>query len=387
MNTLGKPLIMIVLTCGVLAGCSANSKPINSVNSPAATSNSTVTSPPITVEVFEVKSSVAGDELLIPAALSVDGTAIVLAQRDGTVTELRGQEGTRVVKGEVLAQFNDDDQRAHLRQTELEVSRLKVEEQQYEALIKVNRNELEREMSLAKEGLSSKRDVERAQYKVDQATSEYEKTRLATQAAQSRVEAVKIEIEKSTVRAPIAGIITHRHVSLGTSVARNDKLFEISQLSPLEVKFQLPQNEKGRLRPGQLVNLSLVNSGHIVAQARIRRIDPTANATSNTLGYLADVVGGSGLIPGLAVNVRIPRSAVGSTLWIPRAAFPAGADLRSGVASTVLVVDGDRCADRIVGMSTVEGDQVEVSSGLSAGDRVILAPPATLKAGDIVEVR
>jgi len=74
---------------------------------------------------------------------------------------------------------------------------------------------------------------------------------------------------------------------------------------PLEVKFQLPQTEKERLSPGRIVNLSRVDSDFLIARARIRRIDSVADATSNTLGYLADIVGGSGLMPGLAVNVHL----------------------------------------------------------------------------------
>jgi RND family efflux transporter MFP subunit len=375
--------IAFTCTC-LLAGCTAGSRTLAPNNSPSAANPS-----PIVVHVFEAQPSArasAGD-LLIPAALSVEDTAMVLAEREGRIVNLRGQEGQRVKKGDVLAQFKDDDQRSQLQQAEIEVSRLQVEEQQYDALVKLNRSELERESSLASQGVSSKADVERAQYKLDQSVKEYEKTQLATASARARVEAVKLELEKSTVRAPITGIITHRYTALGTNLARNDKLFEVAKLTPLEIKFQLPQTEKERLSPGRIVNLSRVDSDRLIARARIRRVDPVADATSSTFGYLADIVGGSGLMPGLAVNVHIPRAAGGVSFWIPRAAFPAGADPRSGAQSTLLVVDGDKCSMRIVGVNAIEGDQLEVITGLAPGDRVILAPPADLKQGDKVEVK
>ena len=372
----------------VSAGCSTASKPVNSGNRGAVTHSSVTNPAPIPVDVFEAKpSTAASGDLLIPASLSVEDTAVVLAQRDGTIIQLRVQEGARVAKGAMLAQFGDEDQQSRLRQAELEVSRLKVEEQQYQALIKINQNELNRELQLAKDGLSSQSDVERARYKLEQSTREHEKTQLATQNAQAKLEAVKIDIEKNTVRAPISGIVTRRYVNLGTSVARNDKLFEVAQLSPLQVKFQVPQTEMGQLRPGSIVSLSLANSHQIIARARIRRTDPVADAGSNTLGHLADVVGRTNLIPGLSVNVHIPRSIIGSTIWVPRAAFPPGADLRTGAVSTLLVVEGDKCAERVVEIGTVDGDQVEIHSGLTIGDHVILAPPAGLKAGDTVAVR
>jgi multidrug efflux pump subunit AcrA (membrane-fusion protein) len=174
-------------------------------------------------------------------------------------------------------------------------------------------------------------------------------------------------------------------VALGTNVARNEKLFEIAKLSPLEVKFQLPQTERNRLNAGQIVNLSLTNENRLIARARIRRIDPVADATSNTFGYLADVLGGSGLMPGMAVNIHLPRPAEGVTFWLPRAAFPAGAALRSGASCALFVVAGDRAVSRTVMVSALEGDQVEVVSGIEKNDRVILIPPAELKDGDVVE--
>jgi RND family efflux transporter MFP subunit len=384
MNKVNSLLIgIVILGGGASAGCRRGGPLGNTTaNSPNTAAR------PIAVKVADAMPSTAAGELLIPAALSVEGRAVVLAQRDGTIIKLAGQEGTRVTKGAIIAQLGgDDDLRAQLRQAQLEVNRLKVEEREYEALIKVNRNELERETTLAKDGISSPRDVERAQYRLDATLLELEKTRVAGQTAQSKVSGAEIELAKSIVRAPMTGIVMHRFATLGTNVVKNDKLFEITQLAPLEVKFQLPQTERAGLGPGGVISLSLVDADQIVARARIRRIAPVADAASNTLGYLADVIGGKGLMPGMAVNVRFPRATVGSTLWIPRAAFPPGADLRNGVAGTLFVVDGERSAARAVWVNAVQGDLVEIISGLSQGERVILSPPVDLKAGDLVEIK
>src|SRR4051812_49287664 len=323
----------LLFCCASLAGCTAGSR-TRDLNSRSSYTDNSSTSARTVVHVFDAEPSpsATGGELLIPASLSVEDTAVVLAERDGRIITLRGQEGARVNKGDVLAVFNDDDERSQLRQAEIEVSRLKVEEQQYDSLVKLNRSELDRELLLAKDGISSKSDVERAQYKLDQSTHEYEKSRLATESAQARIETVRIELAKSTVRAPITGIITRRYVTLGTNVARNDKLFEVSTLAPLEVKFQLPQTERERLSPGQLINLSAVSNETTIATARIRRVDAVADPTSNTLGYLADITGGARLMPGLAVNVHLPRPAHSLAFWVPRAAFPASATLAGGAS-------------------------------------------------------
>ena len=380
--------ILLLLSYGISAGCAAGSRARKQANLQSPTDGSTPARQPIPVDVVEAQLSADMGELLIPASVMVENTAVVLAQREGTITMLRGEEGTRVTKGQVLASFNDEDTRAAIRQAEVEISRLKVEEKQYEALVKVNRNELERENLLVREGLSSQSNVERAQYRMETSTHELEKSRLATRGAQARLEALRIELAKSLVHAPISGIITKRYISPGTGVTSGEKLFEVSQLAPLEVKFQLPQTEYKRLSVGHLINLSFADSNNILAQARISRIAPIADAESSTLGYRAVIIsGGRSLMPGLTLNVRLPRGSFGTIVRVPRAAFPAGAVLYNGTTSPLFVVEGDRCAERMVVIGKTDGDQVEVISGINVGERVILAPPSTLKPGDPVAPR
>jgi RND family efflux transporter MFP subunit len=375
-----------LLAAVLLAGCTAGSKTLPPDN--RANANSSTNRVAFTVHVFNAQptASTGGGDQLIPAALSVEGTAVVLAERAGRIVNLSGSEGARIRKAEILARFEDEDQRTQLREAEIEVSRLKVEEQQYEALLKLRRSELEREQTLAKEGVSSKVNVEQAEYKLEQANHESEKAKLASANGLAKLRAAQIEVEKSTVRAPIAGVIIHRYATLGSSVAQNDKLFEVSKLAPLQLKFQLPQNENRKLHPGEIINLSAVDSDQIIARARIRRMDPVADSTSNTFGYLADVIGGSGLMPGLAVNVHLARGSNAISFWIPRAAFPAGTDLRANSTATLLIADGTKAGARLVLIHAIEGDQVEVVSGLSPNDSVILTPPAELKDQDPIEI-
>ena len=91
-------------------------------------------------------------------------------------------------------------------------------------------------------------------------------------------------------------------------------------------------------------------------------------------------------MPGLAVNVHLPRGGDAISFWVPRAVFPGGADLRGGSSSTLFVADGARAGARVVFVNSIEGDQVEIMSGLAINDRVILLPPAELKDRDVIEI-
>jgi RND family efflux transporter MFP subunit len=333
---------------------------------------------PIEVSVLEAKPSAAKTEPAIPAVLSVEHTAVVLAQRDGIVTALHVEEGMRVAKGHLMAQLDDHDLRIQLREATLEVSRLLVEERQYQAQAQLNRSELDQNKTLFKEGLTSQRQLDRAEAQLNVSLQEAEKSQLNTRIARAKVEAVQAEIDKTQVCAPFDGVIIHRQISLGANAVRNDKLFELAQSGPLQVRFQSAPTR----RIGE-IELLLPDGDRVVARARIQRVTPVADVASNTLGYVAEVIGGAGLIPGMAVNVRIAGPAAGVTMWLPRMAFSAV----DGSAGSLFVVEGERCAARTVSIKSVDGDQVEVGEGLTAGDLVIFAPRAALKSGDAVAVR
>lgn len=383
MQTKHSLLLLYLFSAAVIAGCSAQSQTRvrESNNAPAATNA-------VAVRVFDVPpaANVATGDLLIPASISVEDSAVVLAEVEGRIVNLPGQEGNRVATGEILAQFNDEAQRGQLRQAELDVSRLKVEAEQLQALIKLNRSEFDRESLLGSQGLVSKGEVEKAKYKLDESIQELEKNRLSAESALARVEVAKLEMEKTIVRAPVSGLLTRRYVAPGTNVAKNEKLFEIAQLSSLELRFRVPQSY-GQLDCGQVFDLSTDNQKTAIAKARIRRREPVADAISNTFGYVAEISGRVNLMPGLTVYVHLPRAAEPKAgLWLPVAAFPTGTDLKHGGSSTVFVVNGEQVARRAVMVKAVEGDQVEVESGLMENERVVLAPPANLKDGDRITV-
>src|SRR5215204_3408569 len=160
--------LTVLLAGSLFAGCNVGSRTLPAEN--RGGTNSSTNRTPFRVHVFSVQPSAnanTGDRL-IPAALSVEGNAIVLAERGGHIVSLSGSEGARIKKGQVIGRFDDEDQRTQLRQAENELSRLKVEEQQYGALLKLRTSELQREETLFNQSVSSAVNVEQAQYRLEQ---------------------------------------------------------------------------------------------------------------------------------------------------------------------------------------------------------------------------
>src|SRR5688572_25103188 len=101
MTRIPNPLYAVVFIACLLSACSSSSKPRLTTVAPASTTG------PVVVSVFDAQPSTnsSSGDLLIPASISVEQTAVVLAEREGRIINLRGQEAARVTKGEVLAQF------------------------------------------------------------------------------------------------------------------------------------------------------------------------------------------------------------------------------------------------------------------------------------------
>ena len=379
-----KVLLALLISSALLAGCTAQSQTRTTTPTP----NQNEPKAPVVVRVFDAQpaSDATESDLLIPGALAASDTAVVLAERDGRVLNVSVQEGNFVSTGDTLAQLDDQEQRERIQLAELEVSRLKVDAQQIESLIKLNKSELDRELLLAKQGLISTREVEQAQYKLDQSLHEYEKAKLAIESALGRLKQVKLESKKSLVRAPTTGIVTRRYISVGSNAVKDEKLFEVAELSKIELRFRVPQNVGDRLRPGQVLEVSSADSGSPSAKASITRIDPVADPTSNTFGYVAHVIGKSNLIPGTTVYVHLRREVGPVSFWVPRSAFKTDATVKNNSPTTLFVIRGDKVSAVSVTVKLIEGDQVEVVGGLAKSYSVVLWPAAELQEGDTVEV-
>src|SRR6185436_17820721 len=98
--------LLVILGCIVATGCGKSDKLIEPDRPVAAASRPTATpAGVISVEVFEVTSPATPVEQIVPAVVSVERTAVILAQRDGVLVELKGDEGARVTKGAVIARL------------------------------------------------------------------------------------------------------------------------------------------------------------------------------------------------------------------------------------------------------------------------------------------
>lgn len=299
---------LLVVALGLSIASCGNSSDASGPGPGPAASPSPAAPAPVPVA---AKTSESGDILSV---LSVEHQVDLSAQRDGVVTSLLKDEGALVKSGDILAQLDDRDMQMQLikARDDLQVSQNNVKYK--EAELKAKGAAYKRQQQLRALGLSSEADLEASEFEAKGAEYDLRGWEALVESGQAEIRRLDITIDQMKVRAPYSGAIVRRYVREGQSVAKGDKCFRISQLSPLQVQFQISESAGRKPERGAPVQLSLIGESSRSLSARIVKVSPTVDPASDSYDVTAQLtgLGLSDLRPGMAVRIEWPAaSAVG----------------------------------------------------------------------------
>lgn len=247
----------------------------------------------------------------ILSVLSVEHQVDLAAERDGVVLSIAKDEGGSVKAGDVLGQLDDRDLQMQLikARDDLNVSQNNVKYK--EAEVKAKDAAFRRQQQLREYGLSSEADLEQAEFEAKGAEYDLHGWEALVQSGEAEVRRIQIEIDQTRLRAPFSGVVVSRYIRQGDALKKGDKCFRVSQLAPLQVRFQIPETSAQRPERGAQVALSLVSDATHELQARIVKISPTVDPASDSYDVVAQLAEAhhSGLLPGMAVRVHWPSAA------------------------------------------------------------------------------
>jgi RND family efflux transporter MFP subunit len=279
----------------LMSGCSSNT-PIAAEAALAPKPAADTTSPP----------QAAPADYIASGPIVVEDQIDLAAQRDGLVAEVFVETGALVKKGQLLARLDDrqltadrDAAAAKARSTEADLKN-------WEASAKVTQADRDRAEQLWAANIIAKTEEEKAKYKYDATEFEVERQREDMKYTQDTLKSLELELEKTRITAPFDGVVARRYLRPGQEVAKNDRLFWISAVAPLRVKFALPETYLGRVRKGtELVVVTSATPGEI-HQARVLLVSPVVDPSSDTIDVTAELQGPSAnLRPGMTANIRL----------------------------------------------------------------------------------
>ena len=245
---------------------------------------------------------------LATGPLLVEDQVDVAAQRSGVVASLLADVGQPVRKGQLLAQFDDRQLSAQRDAAQARVRSDAANLQDWQAETKMAEADFLRAQGMYKAQLNTKEELDHALYKKEGSLYEVEKGKQELLRAQAELQAVTLELDKTRIRAPFDGVVARRYVRVGQEVATGDRLFWVTAVRPLRVKFTLPERFIGQIRRGQMLSVTCLDDPGVKHSARIIQVSPVVDPSSSTFDVLAELIHpGRNLRPGMTANIHLEQ--------------------------------------------------------------------------------
>jgi RND family efflux transporter MFP subunit len=279
-----------------LYGCSSSPVPAGaaalSVSKPAAE----ITSP----------AQAPSADYIASGPIVVENQVDLAAQRDGVVVQVFVETGTSVKTGQILARLDDrqltadkDAAAAKARSTEADL-------RNWETTANVARAERDRAEQLWANKIIAQSEEEKAKFQYDASEFEVERQREDLKVAQATQRSLELELEKTRITAPFDGVIARRYIRAGQEVGKNDRLFWISAVAPLRVKFALPEAYLGHVRKGTELVVVASSDPDDLHEAKVVLVGPVVDPSSDTIDITAELQGSvADLRPGMTANIRL----------------------------------------------------------------------------------
>ena len=294
----------------------------------------------------------------VGSAVAVQGTD-VSAEAEGVVREIAFEAGSMAQAGDELVQLDVEVERAELRAAE--------------AAAEFARISFHRAKELLPTRSISQADVDSAASNLKQ--------------ADARVDNLRAIIARKTIRAPFAGKLGIRRISIGQFLTKGSPVVSLQSLDPVYVEFSIPQQELADVREGLTVDVSSDAYPGRRFEGEITAVNPDVDPATRSFRVQATLANPENYLrPGMFVSVEVilPRSE--TVLLIPATAVVHGA-----FGDSVFVIEQEPpgpdgatalvAQHRLVRLGKRHGDYVAATSGLKAGEKVISTGGFKLRAG------
>lgn len=342
-------LFLLLLSAIFLLACSAKDAPQGAGGKPAKGGRT------LSVEGYVAEFSKPKREFQTMATLEANNSVSLSAAVSGRLVELHAKDGASVPAGMLLAKLDDSELRAQLKQAESNLLLASQREQRTRALYQ--------------QGGMTQEDLEAAVANL--------------QSAEASVEYIKAQIEKTEVRAPFAGKLGLVNISVGQWLNAGAPVAELSDVKKLKARFAVPQRYASSVKVGDRVTLK-DQERNVEKKGKVTALDATISESSRTRQVVVTVDNSSGkLIAGGYASITLQmKTAQKSSTTIPAEALILDRD-----GAYVFVVKDGKAHVKHVKTGLRTPFSVEIVSGLSKGDTVIVSGIISLREGVPVNIK
>lgn len=293
---------------------------------------------PLVVEGYRVEYKTISDDIEVPGSLLPAEETELRSEVSGRIVQLNINEGAEVKQGALLVKLFDKDLQAQLKKLNVQLQ------------IAIKTEERQREL-LSIKGISQQ---------------EYDLTALQVDNLNADIEAIKIAISQTEIRAPYDGKIGLRNVSLGSYLSTSDIVATIRQVNQLKLEFSVPEKYAKSIHRDYRIKFR-VDGGSTEHTGVVLATESGVDQATRTLRVRALVNGNSSeLVPGIFAKVKLQLGNDTTALLVPtQAVIPQARNKQ------VILLRGDSAVFTVVETGLRDSAFVQITSGLKQGDTVI----------------
>lgn len=309
--------------------------------------------PPLPVNAVVLVPAKLDNRLLFTGSILPNESLELRAETSGKISKIYFEEGRQVKKGQLLLEINDDELVAQL------------EKQKHNR--KLNQDIEYRQRKLLEKDAISQEEYDNAL------------NRLNTTIADIKL--LEAQLAKTRIHAPFDGTIGFRFVSEGAYINSNTTVATLYNLNPAKIEFNLPGRYSTQVRAGKKIRFTVENDPKTF-EGEVYAVEPQIDLNTRTLKVRARADNPDGvLLPGQFVRVELILETIENALLVPSEALIP--DLQG---HKVLVSEGGKAKEQRVEIGIRTDREVEILSGLKAGDTVITTGILQLRPGAPVRI-
>ena len=320
-------------------------------------------------DLHTVRNNALASGPAISGSVQPERRADLRAEVPAVVLQVLKQNGDIVRRGDLLVRLDDTAIRDSLASAEASSRAAD------QAFVQAER-QFQRMTTLRSSGMVSTQALEDTESRRNTAQSD-----LA--AARARAVQARQQLQRTEARAPFDGIVSDRKVSAGDTAQIGKELLKVIDPASMRFEGMVSADNIGEVKAGQPVSFRVNGYGEQEFLGKIRRVNPSANATTRQVEVLVDFAGEKQ--PKLAGLYAEGRIEAASTVSLT---VPATALVRDGDKTSIWRIKDKKLQKTavVIGERDVRSGEFVLVSGLMQGESVIRYPAATLKDGQAVEL-
>lgn len=342
--------ILVLAGALALAGCGAGE-----VNGAEEAVEAAPSGRVLNVEVTTVAPQDFVDVIRLTGTVAANRDVIVSAEESGVITALMVEKGAMVAAGQPIARIDD-------------------------RLLASQAAQARAQAALAREVWERRKRL----FEEDKVGSElaYLEARYQAEQAQAALATLEHRLDRAVVTAPFAGVLDARLVEVGAMVNPGTPVARVVDMNPLKINGGVPERYAADIRPGARATVTF---DALEAQQFAGTIDFVGSAidpSNRTFPVEFRLPNpGRAVKPEMVANIEVVRRVLEDALVVPQEAL-----VRVEEGYVVFVVEGEKAVAKPVTLGPSQRNQAVVTSGLQAGDRLIVVGQKQLAAGDRVRI-